>query len=126
MLSGGTASNAYYAAVVTSITATSGQLALSGSTTYPILGLATTAVSPGTYTLSTVTVDSYGRITSASSGSVGSTTLTLNFGGSGQFNTLVIKKNGGVQFSLTNYNASSMTMGGMTLSPSDFLEIALT
>ena len=40
------------------------------------LDLSTTAVVPGTYNLSTITVDAYGRITSASSGSAGSGTVT--------------------------------------------------
>jgi hypothetical protein len=40
----------------------------------PNIGLATTAVTPGTYSAATFTVDSYGRLTSASSGSSGGVT----------------------------------------------------
>lgn len=51
----------------------------SGATTLtPTLTLSNTAVSAGTYSLSTITVDAKGRITSASSGSAGSGTLTGN------------------------------------------------
>jgi hypothetical protein len=54
------------------ITGTSNQIAVAngdGSTGNPAISLITTAVTPGTYTLATVTVDAYGRTTAASSAS---------------------------------------------------------
>jgi hypothetical protein len=55
----------------------SGDASGSGDTSIN-LTLAGSGVSPGTYTLSTVTVDSKGRITSASSGVIPSGTPSLN------------------------------------------------
>ncbi len=57
----------------------SGDLTGGGALTSDLtLGLATTAVTPGSYTLTNITVDSKGRITAASSGSVSSGITTLN------------------------------------------------
>ena len=54
---------------VTSITSGSTtRISIGGTTSVPTVDLVTTAVTPATYTLSTITVDAYGRITSASTG----------------------------------------------------------
>jgi hypothetical protein len=55
--------------VVTSVTsANTTRVSVGGTTTAPTIDLATSGVTANTYTLSTITVDTYGRITSASTG----------------------------------------------------------
>lgn len=53
---------------VTSVTGVGGQTITGGTTTDPTIGLATSGVTAGTYTLPSTTVDAFGRITSISNG----------------------------------------------------------
>ena len=53
---------------VTSVSGTTSNISSTGGTT-PVIDLVSTAVTPATYTLATITVDAKGRITSASNGS---------------------------------------------------------
>jgi hypothetical protein len=65
-------------AVVLSVTsADTTRISIGGTATAPTVDLVTTAVTAATYTLATITVDAYGRITSASTGSNEVTTADI-------------------------------------------------
>jgi len=77
--------------------------------------LANTTVTPGTYTHSTVVVDSKGRITSAASGSLQTITLTGDVTGSGTGSFATTLANSGVTAGTYNnvtVNAKGLATGG--------------
>jgi hypothetical protein len=69
-------STASWAAAVTSVTsANTTRISVGGTAIAPTIDLSTSGVTATTYTLSTITVDAYGRITSASTGAAAGETF---------------------------------------------------
>lgn len=120
LISGGGTTNNYWSSVVSSVAVTANQLSASFSGANPTLGLVTLSnVVAGAYTLTTITVDSFGRIAGIANGSAGAagvtsvangTSMTVSGTGSGPYTGAVT-----VTHATSGVSSGSYTAHGFTV-----------